>query len=159
MKKTTILLLTLFSTSAFAGNNIMNLSPHNVYNLTPSGANNIAFESVAVLSDHNKVKEHKPNIDKVAKGKLTGKIIGKPINKLEAIDEFPIDEPGDGVIIDDNDEVVVITTDPREWKGIEEGGWVPELEPRCACIGIDHIPFDDLQHELPVDDSSNNIIY
>jgi hypothetical protein len=115
--------------------------------LTPNSANNVLFNDVVALQI-DKPKIHK-DVKSIKKGKLT--------NKLEATDEFPIDD----VLIDDNGDVVVITTDPREWKGIEEGGWLPELEPKCACIGIDHIPFDDLkiQHEFPNDDSSNNIIY
>jgi len=141
MKKISILFFTLFTTSALAGNNIMSLTPNNLLNLTPSGANNVAFESIAIQPEHTDPKTHKPNIDKVAKGK------GKLTNKLEQYHDFTIDDKNDDdVLIDDNGDVVVITTDPREWKGIEEGGWVPELEPRCACIGIEHVGFEVIEH-------------
>jgi hypothetical protein len=127
MKKIFLISFLLASTSAFAGTNILSLSP----GITNS---NIMFGGAIAMQ--------------VEKAHPTGKIAkGKPTNKLEATDEFPTDD----VLIDDNGEVVVITTDPREWKGIEEGGWVPGLEPRCACIGIDHISFEELERVYPED--------
>jgi hypothetical protein len=126
MKKLLIISFLLASTSAFAGSNILSLSP----GVT---TNNVMFGDTIAMQ----VEKAHPTVGKHIKG--------KPTNKLEATDEFPTDD----VLIDDNGDVVVITVDPREWKGIEEGGWVPELEPKCACIGIDHIPFDELQQELP----------
>jgi hypothetical protein len=128
MKKLILISSLLLSTTAFAGTNILSLSP----GITNS---NIMFGGAIAMQ--------------VEKAHPTGKITkGKPTNKLEATDEFPTD---DGQLIDDNGEVVVITTDPREWKGIEEGGWVPELEPKCACIGNIHVPLEELEHVYPED--------
>ena len=128
MKKVVLIFSLLLSTTALAGNNLLTLSPG-------ATTSNIMFNNVVAI------QTEKPQIHKDMKSIKKG----KPSNRLETSDEFPTDD----VLIDDNGEVVVITTDPREWKGIEEGGWVPELEPRCACIGIDHIPFDEIQQELP----------
>ena len=130
MKKLVLISSLLLSTTAFAGNNLLTLSP----GVTTS---NIMFNNVAVI------QTEKPQIHKDLKSIKKG----KPSNRLETSDEFPTDD----VIIDDNGDVVEITIDPREWKGIEEGGWVPELEPKCACIGIDHIPFDDIRVDTPQD--------
>jgi hypothetical protein len=147
MKKLILISSLLLSTSAFAGSNLLTLSP----GVTTS---NIMFNNVVAI------QTEKPQIHKDMKSIKKG----KPSNRLETSDEFPVDnpgevgiidgnleDPGDGKLIDDNGDVVEITIDPREWKGIEEGGWVPELEPKCACIGNIHVPLEELEHVYPED--------
>ena len=128
MKKLFLISFLLTSTSAIAGNNLLTLSP----GVTTS---NIMFNNVVAI------QTEKPQIHKDLKSIKKG----KPSNKLETTDEYPTDD----VLIDDNGDVVVITIDPREWKGIEEGGWVPELEPKCACIGNILVPLEEPEHVYP----------
>ena len=146
MKRLLLISSLLLSTSAFAGNNILTLSPG-------VATNNIMFNDVVALQH---VEKAHPTKGKITKGKLT--------NKLEESDENPFEGgevvgilPGDegsgdgngGELIDDNGKVVRIVIDPRERQGLEEG-W--GLEPRCACIGIEHIPLKELEYpEFPPD--------
>ena len=140
MKRFLLISSILFSTSAFAGNNILSLSPGNA-------TSNIIVGNIALLQDHPSV--NKPKIDKVVKGKslttkkMSGTADDNPLEggDGEVVDILPGDDGSNGgvVIIDDNGKVVEIHVDPREWDGFG-------LEPKCACIGIDHIPFDQLGH-------------
>lgn len=133
MKKFILIGVLMLSTSAFAGSNILPLSPG-------VATNNVMFNNVVALQ-----------VEKVHPTKNIKK--DKPSNKLEqSADEYfegplpevifteKLDDDNNGdKIIDDNDNEVVIKIDPRE----SNGEW---LEPKCACIGIDHIPFEDLTH-------------
>jgi len=112
MKKFILIGSLLLSTTAFAGNNILSLSP----GIT---TNNVMFGDAISIQ--------------VEKAHPTEKIMkGKPINKLETSDEFAIDDSSDGEISID-----IVEVDHSD------------LEPRCACIGIDHIPFDDVRVDSP----------
>ena len=140
MRKFILIGAVLFSTTAFAGGNIISLTPHNTLQLTPSGANGIMFKDVALLQSEK--PHHDIKIDKATKGKL-----GKPTNKLQSTDEFPL---VDGYFEGPLPEVIFTGEleggDGSGGDGVEVTEVPVDLERRCACIGnlfVDPIRPDD----------------
>ena len=132
MRKFIILGTLLFASTAIAGNNILPLRP-GITN------NNLMFGSAVIQVEKAPIQVEKPKK-------------GKPTNKLESSDEFPLvdgyfEGPLPEVIINDGHfegplPEVIIDDNPGDGEGsgeddIIEVGLFPE--PLCACVGNIHI--------------------
>jgi hypothetical protein len=120
MKKLILISSLLLSTTAFAGNNILPLRP-GITN------NNIMFGAAVIQVEKAPIKVEKPKK-------------GKPTNKLESSDEFPlVDGYFEGPLPE-----VIFTGELEGGDGEGSGGDdIVEVglfpEPVCACIGNIHI--------------------
>jgi hypothetical protein len=118
MKNLILISSLLFSTIAFAGNNILPLRP-GITN------NNIMFGAAVIQIEKAPIQVEKPKK-------------GKPTNKLESSDEFPsVDEYFEGPLPE-----VIFTGEQQGGDGsdrddIIEVGLFPE--PICACVGNIHV--------------------
>ena len=138
MKKFILIITLLLSTTAFAGNNTLPSRPV-ITN------NNVKFGNAVIQVEKKPIQVEKPKE-------------GKPTNKLESSDEFPLvdgyfEGPLPQVIINDGYfegplPQVIINDNPGDGEG--SGGddivEVGILEPKCACVGnifVDPIRPDD----------------